>query len=162
MMYGGAIGAGLGTGMGGILGNSAAKGLLGPYETPEEREEDKEEKKMAAYDFKSVLRKLAAVTMCDAPKHNDNSGVDVNPAAAGTPEGKEKLTKKKKPVKAEDVVESKAAQFGRKVAQSLVNFVERKPKDLMKGTLNPRAAGEKEEEVPADTETNEEDDGLIV
>lgn len=111
----------------------------------------------SAFDFG---RKVATVTMCSAPKHNDQSGVDVNPAAAGTPEGKEKLTKKKAPVKAEDVVTSKAALFGRKLAQSLVNFVERKPKDLTKGTLNPHAAGEQEEDT-AEPE-NEEDDGLIV
>lgn len=156
------LGGGLGMGAGGMLGNAAAQGLLGPYETEEElaqelEQEKKEEQKMAAFEFG---RKLAQVTMCSAPKHNDQSGVDVNPAAAGTPEGKEKLTKKKALVKAEDVVTSKAALFGRKLAQSLVNFVERKPKDLTKGTLNPHAAGEQEEDT-AEPE-NEEDDGLIV
>ena len=116
-------------------------------------------KTQSAFDFG---RKVATVTMCSAPKHNDQSGVDVNPAAAGTPEGKEKLTKKKAPVKAEDVVTSKAALFGRKLAQSLVNFVERKPRDLTKGTLNPRATGEHEHEEDTAEPENEEDDGLIV
>ena len=158
---GAVIGGGLGMGAGGMLGNAAAQGLLGPYETPEElaeEKETKEEKKMAnAFEFG---KKLAEVTTCSAPKHNDQAGVDVNPVAAGTPEGKEKLTKKKLPLKAEDVVTSKAAEFGRKLAQSLVNFVERKPKDLTKGTLNPMAAGEHEEEV--EEPESEEDDGLIV
>jgi hypothetical protein len=140
---GAVIGGGLGTAAGGMLGNAAAKGLLGPYETPEELEEEKEtkeEEKMGnAFNFG---RKLAEVTTCSAPKHNEQSGVDVNPVAAGTPEGKEKLTKKKLPIKAEDVVGKKA--------NSLVNFVERKPKDQKSipngGNLNPESAAEDHDE----------------
>lgn len=76
--------------------------------------------------------KLAATVLATPPKHNDQAGVDVNPVAAGTPAGKETLTKKKMPVKAEDVVSpSKAAAFGQKLAGQ-VNFYERVPKDEQK------------------------------
>lgn len=104
--------------------------------------------------------KLAAVTLASPPKHNDTAGIDVNPVAAGTPEGKETLTKKKVPVKAEDVVTpSKAAYFGAKLAGQ-VNFYERVPKDEKKrknpASLNPSAAGENP--IPAAEEPAEQEE----